>query len=390
MFHARSRAYSTSWTKPSSLWSGLLLFLVLAPPARAQVEFLRGDTNFDGQVSISDAVLYGCILFCGSFPLPCEDVADVNDSGVLDIVDLVRLLEELFTGDGPQGLISPPYPVPGLDPTADGLSCGSYPVKAPIESDDRISLGTAAAAPPGGQALVPVYLSSTAEVYGFQLVIRSDPNFVTPAPLGSPVPEAAMDLVFRGTIFENTLRGAFLSMRPSSPSGVFRLGFLPSFVLPVFVPPGSRVHVLNIPVAVSAEATPGTIVELSFADEEGGDAPLRTEVSSSDEARIVAHLDSGFVRVTSLRFRRGDATDDGELDISDAIAILNPFFLGVGPIRCRDAMDSDDNGRIEITDAIRILAYLFLGGATIPPPLTDCGEDPTLDELDCGIYGSCD
>ena len=60
-------------------------------------------------------------------------------------------------------------------------------------------------------------------------------------------------------------------------------------------------------------------------------------------------------------FIRGDANQDGRVDISDAIAILTYLFAGGQSATCADAMDVDDTGVLEITDGIRLLTYLFLG-----------------------------
>ena len=83
--------------------------------------FLRGDTDLDGDIVITDPVRTLGRLFLGTGALPCEDAADANDSGVLDITDPIYTLQFLFLG-GPDPL--PPYPEPGLDPTADPLRCG--------------------------------------------------------------------------------------------------------------------------------------------------------------------------------------------------------------------------------------------------------------------------
>ena len=42
-----------------------------------------------------------------------------------------------------------------------------------------------------------------------------------------------------------------------------------------------------------------------------------------------------------------------------------------------DAADADDNGRLELTDAVRILNHLFLGGAApLAPGPSTCGGAP--------------
>jgi hypothetical protein len=92
-------------------------------------------------------------------------------------------------------------------------------------------------------------------------------------------------------------------------------------------------------------------------------------------------------------FHRGDADENRELDLTDAVWILSYLFLGTGAIACADAADADDNGSLELTDAVRILYYLFLGLESIPPPgppTETCGPDPTIeDTLDCESYPPC-
>ncbi len=84
-------------------------------------------------------------------------------------------------------------------------------------------------------------------------------------------------------------------------------------------------------------------------------------------------------------FRRGDANDDGEIDISDTVRVLLRLFGGNAGLLCEDAADSNDDGTIDISDAAYILESLFLGGTLPPAPgPSDCGPDPTADTLsDC-------
>ena len=95
-------------------------------------------------------------------------------------------------------------------------------------------------------------------------------------------------------------------------------------------------------------------------------------------------------------FHRGDADENGQLQLTDAIRILGVLFLGQGTIPCMDAADADDNGSLQLTDAIRILGVLFLGQGTIPAPgptSEPCGADPTPDaggsDLGCVSYTHC-
>jgi ELWxxDGT repeat protein len=83
------------------------------------------------------------------------------------------------------------------------------------------------------------------------------------------------------------------------------------------------------------------------------------------------------------RFRRGEASGDGVVNLTDAIAVLGYLFAGGPPPACDDAADADDDGRLDITDPIALLLHLFSGGAPPPPPQADCGPDPSADGLGC-------
>jgi hypothetical protein len=82
--------------------------------------FVRGDSNDDGAVDLSDAVASLSHLFLGGPAPVCRDAADVNDDGILDISDPIGLLFSLFLGSVP---LPDPRNVPGEDPTPDALDC---------------------------------------------------------------------------------------------------------------------------------------------------------------------------------------------------------------------------------------------------------------------------
>jgi hypothetical protein len=82
--------------------------------------FLRGDSNRDDLVDMSDAV--ATLLFLvGGKPPPCEDAADADDDGTIGVADAVTTIRHLFLGDGP--LKAPGTSYPWLDPTPDSLAC---------------------------------------------------------------------------------------------------------------------------------------------------------------------------------------------------------------------------------------------------------------------------
>jgi hypothetical protein len=84
--------------------------------------FLRGNSNGDPKVDISDAVYTLRFLFMGEGDPPCLDAADVNDDGEVNITDPIYLLSYLFQG-GPE-IPAPGALEPGIDGTPDQLGCG--------------------------------------------------------------------------------------------------------------------------------------------------------------------------------------------------------------------------------------------------------------------------
>ncbi len=89
--------------------------------------FIRGDTNQDGVINVSDAVAIAKAVFgLGSKLLliqNCMNSADVNDDETVDTSDALHLLRYLFESGTP----IPAPNVCGNDPTPGGLDCPQYP-----------------------------------------------------------------------------------------------------------------------------------------------------------------------------------------------------------------------------------------------------------------------
>lgn len=66
------------------------------------------------------------------------------------------------------------------------------------------------------------------------------------------------------------------------------------------------------------------------------------------------------------------------------------LFLGNSAPTCLDAADVNDDGLVDISDAVKILQYLFLGGFEPPAPGPgSCGVDPTPDDLAPCVFEGC-
>ena len=79
-------------------------------------KFIRGDTNSDGSVNITDGIYVLNFLFLGGPSPTCLDAADTNNDSGVNITDGIYVLNFLFLG-GP----APPAPHPacGADPEGD-------------------------------------------------------------------------------------------------------------------------------------------------------------------------------------------------------------------------------------------------------------------------------
>ena len=86
-------------------------------------------------------------------------------------------------------------------------------------------------------------------------------------------------------------------------------------------------------------------------------------------------------------YRRGDANNDSTINIADGMQVLGFLFTPDLFLPCKDAADADDNGGINIADAVYVFNFLFSGGKPpAAPGPSDCGPDPTEDDLDCAEY----
>ena len=112
-----------------------------------------------------------------------------------------------------------------------------------------------------------------------------------------------------------------------------------------------------------------------------GDGARDFALGLSNDARLEGWIVYGKRR--GQGFVRGEVNGDGNVDLSDAIFVLDHLFLGGRAPECRDAGDTNDSGAVDLSDAVYLLAHLFLGGPAPPAPYPDAGADPTEDDIDC-------
>src|SRR3989338_1696821 len=90
------------------------------------------------------------------------------------------------------------------------------------------------------------------------------------------------------------------------------------------------------------------------------------------------------ISISASEFKRGDANSDSNVNIADAIYILNYLFAKGNSPTCLDAGDVNDDGILNIADSIFLLQYLFNKGKAPNSPFLEKGWDGTFDGLSCG------
>ena len=82
------------------------------------------DARFGSRITLVDAIIVLTHTFRGGQPIPCRKSADIDDSGKLDLADVIHMLMYIFVGSpSPR----PPFPGCGFDATPDLLTCESFP-----------------------------------------------------------------------------------------------------------------------------------------------------------------------------------------------------------------------------------------------------------------------
>lgn len=135
----RSTAYFDNLTVTSGGAGGVRIQKALGGKgggleAHIPEKFIRGDSNMDRSLDISDGINTLNYLFLGGGNGQCPDAMDINDSGDVDLSDAVKTFNILFTGD--QYLIPPPayknegndlrWGLADIDLTKDSLGCKGY------------------------------------------------------------------------------------------------------------------------------------------------------------------------------------------------------------------------------------------------------------------------
>jgi hypothetical protein len=125
----------------------------------------------------------------------------------------------------------------------------------------------------------------------------------------------------------------------------------------------------------------------------GSGQPVRNALTVDGSTLDPAHLVPLEIRRAFLTtpFVRGDANVDQQVDIADAIWVVNELLRQGPRSPCPRASDVNGDALYDLADAMFLIHWMFLSGPSIPRPYPACGTAPGPKELDCaeGAVGYC-
>ena len=119
--------------------------------------------------------------------------------------------------------------------------------------------------------------------------------------------------------------------------------------------------------------------------------PVIHNILTIDGVSSMPDLQGGEVCfVNSSPFLRGDANDDGSLNLADAISLISYIFGGGSEPQCRSAANANSDYTVDIGDVIFLINHQFLAGPPPGAPYPNCGADPAGEAgIGCESYESC-
>lgn len=160
--------------------------------------------------------------------------------------------------------------------------------------------------------------------------------------------------------------------------------------------PGDEVMVLTARYRVIGELDEEDPSFIQFTDNlrPGPGAPKTiTALTIGEQTRPPAKVVDGEVLARkgnndAMPFNRADCNGDGRVNFTDVIVNANNIFLGKNVFfDCDNMLDANDDGLLDGSDPIRILDWFFVGDQTIPEPFLNCGLDDDS-ELECA-FSNC-
>lgn len=224
---------------------------------------------------------------------------------------------------------------------------------------------------------VPVTVTNSAALQGFQILARYDSNVLT-------FTRHTLDYTVT-----SVLEPEFLQVNNRQTH--LEVGCLFDFAPPLdnrTLGPHQGGRILHFVFDVAKDVAPGTETEISLVND-----PTLSQVRNifTVSGRSISPTLQGATLTVAppeegeILFLRGDVDGNSSYNLVDVLFVLNYLFLnGTRPV-CLDAADFEDTGRVNLTSVLALVNYIFQGGPPPPLPFPVPGLDPSADRLPgCG------
>jgi hypothetical protein len=111
--------------------------------------------------------------------------------------------------------------------------------------------------------------------------------------------------------------------------------------------------------AVEPYSSATITVDFNAEDMESGTYTGEIQINCNDPVHPSAAIP---VSLEVSSFMCGDANGDGELNVADAVTIINYVFSGGPPPEPLQSGDVNGDGEVDVADAVYMVAYVFNGG----------------------------
>ena len=149
------------------------------------------------------------------------------------------------------------------------------------------------------------------------------------------------------------------------------------------LPAGFGQNLGNLIFDVDGTFIDGETRTLSFSDGVGAVPVNNVYIDLQGNVIPVATSDGEVTFLNQISFIRGNCDGVGQINLIDALRVLNIIFAGAAQPSCLKACDVDDSGQLNLLDGIDLLRFLFAGGSPPVAPFPALGVDTTPDTLPC-------
>jgi PKD repeat protein len=302
-------------------------------------DYICGDANSDGVVNVSDVMFIRSYMFGGgATPSPLES-ADADECGSVNISDIAYIQEFVWL-EGPapcEGSVTCYLPSGN---NAISLGC---PVQAFNNSGDSVA--------------IPVFLTSEIDLTGFYFGFEynSADITITSLDLSESILNSNQQITLQAVFhsqhtypFESkVLFGWFISTIESESIAPQTNGEL--FKMWIQVPSGTPVQSVDIDTCSAVAGLPAGEILLSAL---GGGSIKPSYVDCGTEDLIISEPD----------YICGDANSDEDVNVSDAVYIINYVFVGGDAPDPLESGDVNCDDTCNVSDAVWIINYVFVGG----------------------------